>query len=95
MEKFHGFWWIALIGDHMKLFQHNNTDIAITLLCEVGHHAIMNILSESQLSSTTKPWPIMLKFLPIMHLSTTSMLKNVTHYAQYYAQQLCHNSYTI
>ena len=45
---------------------------------------------------TNKPWPIMLKILPIMLLSTT---QKVTHYAQCYAHDYWNyvtvHSYTI
>ena len=43
-----------LIGNHVKLFQENDTASNI-LLCELGydHHVTVNALSETQLSCTT------------------------------------------
>ena len=42
----------GLIGNHVKSFSIIIL-LAITLLCEYGQHATVNVLSELQLSSTT------------------------------------------
>ena len=42
-----------LIGNHVRIFQHNNTTSNNSPVAGYGHHATVHGLSELQLSSTT------------------------------------------